>query len=209
MKLFKGCTPLLLLLTLGGTMAYAQSGVDAYFGLGTATDKSSHQSINTFQDGNLYSTPSLNGVFGKAGADVMLTPHLGVGGEADFRFTQAGYAGLNYRPTFYDFYGIYEPGLKTNRISPQFELGLGAANMKFYYPSSYCDQFAGCSSSNNYVESSNHFQVRFGVGLNIYLTEHVFLRPQVDVHWVNNFFQFGSSWVPEYSAAIGYRFGDH
>jgi hypothetical protein len=31
----------------------------------------------------------------------------------------------------------------------------------------------------------------------------------VDVHWVNNFFQFGSGWVPQYSVAVGYRFGEH
>ena len=69
-------------------------------------------------------------------------------------------------------------------------------------------QFAGCSSSNSFIESSNHFQTHFGVGLNIYATEHMFLRPQADIHWVNNFFQFGSGWVPEYSVSIGYRFGD-
>jgi hypothetical protein len=40
-----------------------------------------------------------------------------------------------------------------------------------------------------------------------YVKDNVFIRPQVDVHWVKNLFQFGSNWVPEYGAAIGYSFG--
>jgi hypothetical protein len=169
---------------------------------------SSGQSIDTFGTGTLFNTPKLTGTFGKFGADLMLTSHFGVGGEGDFRFSQGAYAGLNYRPIFYDFYGIWEP-IKGKRVVPQFEAGLGAASIRFYENSSSCDQFAGCSSSNAFVESSTHFQTHLGVGVNFYATEHIFLRPQVDVHWVNNFFQFGSDWVPEYSVAIGYRFGEH
>ena len=41
----------------------------------------------------------------------------------------------------------------------------------------------------------------------LYATPHIFLRPAVDVHWVNNFFQFGSNWVPEYTMGVGYSFG--
>jgi outer membrane protein W len=207
-KFIRKCLPLAVLLCVGGVAANAQSGVDAFFGIGTAHDSASGQSIDAFQTGNFVPTPSLGGVFGKFGADIMFTNHFGVGGEADVRFKQAPYSGLNYRPTFYDVYGIWEP-IRGKRVTPQIEAGLGAANIKFYYPSSYCDQFAGCSSSNSYIESSNHFQAHFGLGVNFYATQHVFLRPQVDIHWVNNFFQFGSAWVPEYTLSVGYRFGDH
>ena len=207
MKFRSKCLPLAVLLCLGTVVANAQSGVDAFFGIGTAQDSASGQSIDAFGTGTFIRSPSLGGVFGKVGADLMFSNHFGVGGEADFRFQQAGYSGLNYRPAFYDFYGIWEP-IRGHRVTPQIDLGLGAANIKFYYPSSYCDQFAGCSSSNSYIESSNHFQVHAGLGLNIYATDHIFVRPQVDVHWVNNFFQFGSGWVPEYSMSVGYRFGD-
>jgi hypothetical protein len=35
----------------------------------------------------------------------------------------------------------------------------------------------------------------------------LFVQPRFDLHWVNNFFQFGSNLVPEYSVALGYTFG--
>jgi hypothetical protein len=41
----------------------------------------------------------------------------------------------------------------------------------------------------------------------LYATPHIFVRPAVDVHWVNNNFQFGSNWVPQYSIGVGYSFG--
>ena len=198
-----------LFLCLSANFAQAQ-GPDVFFGVGTASASSNGQQIDTFQDGNLYSTPSLKGAFGKVGADIMITPHFGVGGETDFRFSQGDYAGLNYRPLFYDFNGIYAPTFsRFKRIVPEFQAGLGGVNMKFYYPSSYCDQFAGCSSSNQYIESSNHFQFHFEAGVRIYVTPHIFVRPQVDAHWVNNFFQFGSNWVPEYGGSIGWSFSAH
>ena len=190
--------------------AHAQSGVDVFFGVGTAQAPSSNQLIDTFGDGTLYSTPHLGGTFGKAGADIMFTPHFGVGGETDFRFSQAPYAGLNYRPTFYDVNGIWAPTFsRFRRIVPELQAGLGGMNIKFYYTNAYCDAFAGCSSSNQYIESSNHFQFHLAAGIRFYVTSHLFIRPQVDAHWVNNFYQFGSSWVPEYGASIGWSFGSH
>jgi hypothetical protein len=45
------------------------------------------------------------------------------------------------------------------------------------------------------------------VAVRIYATSHIFFRPAVDGHWVNNFFQFGSNWVPEYSLGVGYSLG--
>jgi hypothetical protein len=191
-------------------VAHAQEGPDVFFGVGSASAPSSNQLIDTFGDGNLYRTPSLGGTFGKVGADIMITPHFGIGGETDFRFSQGAYAGLNYRPVFYDFNGIYAPTLNHfKRIVPEFQAGLGGVNMKFYYNNAYCDQFAGCQSNNQYVESSNHFQVHLSAGLRVYVTSHIFVRPQVDAHWVNNFFQFGSDWVPEYGGSIGWSFGAH
>lgn len=190
--------------------AQAQSGLDVFFGVGTATAPSSGQLIDTYQNGTLYPTPKLNGAFGKLGADILLTPHFGINGETDFRFSQANYAGLNYRPTFYDFNGLWLPfGARFRRVVPELKGGLGGMNIKFYYPSSYCDAFAGCSTSNQYIESSNHFQVHLSAGVRIYVTSHVFIRPQVDAHWVNNLYQFGSNWVPEYGGAIGWSFGSH
>ncbi len=217
MKVFRNSISLLAAICFGITAANAQSGLDVYFGAGTMRADSTGQSIDTFGTGAAYpantpgffNTPRLGGAFGKAGADFMFTPHFGVGGEADFRFAQGAYAGLNYRPTFYDFYGIYEPVTRFKRVVPELIGGLGGANLKFYYPQSSCDAFAGCTSSNSFLESSNHFQVRVGAGLAFYATPHIFVRPQIDAHYVDNFSQFGNNWVPEYSVSVGYRFGEH
>jgi hypothetical protein len=188
--------------------ANAQSGIDIFAGAGTATDSSSHSLIDTFNTGIPFESPKLGGTFGKFGAGIMLTPYLGVNGEADLRLSQGAYAGLNYRPTFYDFNAVFLPFGRHGRITPELEAGLGGMNMRFFYPQSYCDSFAGCSSSNSYVESSNHLQVHLSAGIRFYVTSHFFIRPQIDAHYVNNLFQFGNAWVPEYGAAIGYTFGE-
>jgi outer membrane protein W len=190
--------------------ASAQVGPDVFFGVGTAQAPSSNSLIDTFNNGNPFTTPKLTGTFGKAGADIMITPHFGIGGETDFRFSQGAYAGLKYRPTFYDFNAIWAPTVPFfKRVVPEFQAGLGGTNLKFYYSNAYCDAFTGCSSNNQYLESSNHFQVHLSAGVRLYATKHIFIRPQVDAHWVNNFFQFGSNWVPEYGASLGWSFGAH
>jgi len=173
------------------------------------TDGSSGQPTDTFGTGNPFTTPRLGGTFGKAGASFMITPHLGLGAETDFRFSQGSYTGLTYRPMFYDFNAIWAPtGRLHKRVVPEFQAGLGGTRLSFFYPQSFCDQFAGCSTSNSFVESSNHLQVHLSAGLKLYVTSHVFVRPQFDEHYVNNFFQFGSNWVPEYGAAVGWTFGE-
>ncbi|MBV9612163.1 MAG: hypothetical protein JO091_06805 [Acidobacteriaceae bacterium] len=202
--------PLAFALCLGTTLVQAQSGPDVFFGVGTATDSSSNTSIDTFGTGNPFTSPKLGGTFGKAGADFMLGHHFGIGAETDWKFSQGAYAGLKYRPLFYDFNAIWMPtGQTERRVVPELQAGIGGARLSFYAPSSSCDQFAGCSTSNSFVESSNHFQVHLGAGVRLYMTRHIFIRPQVDAHYVNNFFQFGSNWVPEYGASLGWSFGAH
>jgi len=209
-KLFRTTLPLALALFTGTTLAHAQSGLDVFFGVGTAMDSSSGLSIDTFGTGTLFSTPRLGGTFGKAGADFMITPHFGIGGETDFRFSQGSYAGLTYRPTFYDFNAIWAPtGHRFKRVVPEFQGGLGGANLKFYLPNSFCDPFAGCTTSNQFLESANHLQVHMAAGIRLYATPHLFVRPQVDAHYINNLSQFGSNWVPEYGASVGWSFGEH
>ena len=144
----------------------------------------------------------MTGAFAKIGADFMLTPHFGVNGETDFRFSQGSYAGLTYRPTFYDFNGVWMPAFRKSRIQPEIQAGLGGMNLKYYYSTTSCDSFAGCSTNNQYLESANHLQVHMALGVRF------FIRPQIDAHYVNNLNQFGSNWVPEYGAAIGYTFGE-
>ena len=208
-KLLRSTLPIACALCLGASFANAQTGLDVFAGVGTASDSSSHQQIDTFGTGSPFTTPSLAGTFGKFGADYMFKPWIGVGAETDFRFSQGAYAGLSYRPLFYDFNVIWTPTARRfKRVVPELQAGIGGTRLSFYENSTACDAFAGCSSSNALVESSNHFQTHLAAGVRFYATQHLFVRPQVDAHYVNNFFQFGSNWVPEYSASVGWSFGE-
>jgi hypothetical protein len=208
-KLLRSALPLAFALCLGATFANAQTGLDVFFGVGTATDSSNHQAIDTFGTGNPFTTPSMAGTFGKVGADFMFKPWIGLGAESDFRFSQGAYAGLSYRPLFYDFNVIWTPTAhRFKRVVPELQAGIGGTRVSFYENASFCDAFAGCSSSNAFVESSNHFQTHLEAGIRLYATQHLFIRPQIDAHYVNNFFQFGSNWVPEYGASVGWSFGE-
>jgi hypothetical protein len=191
---------------LSAGFAAAQS-VDAYFGLGTAMDSSNNVPTNTFGDGTIYFPPRMGGSFLKFGGDFMFSQHLGVGVEASIRSTQGSYAGLTYRPTFWDVNAVYHPMGGNKRIVPEIQGGIGGVNLKFYYSQQFCNTFAGCSTSNTYLESSNHFQVHMMTGINFFVKGGIFVRPQVDLRYVNNFFQFGSNWVPEYGGVVGYSFG--
>jgi hypothetical protein len=208
MKYLTRIVPLITVITAGASMAHAQAGpVFAYFGVGSANASSNNQQIDTFGTGALYSTPKLTGTFLDFGAGIMFTDHFGAGGELSWRASQGDYAGLNYRPLFYDFDGIWQP-IKSKRIQPEIRAGIGGVSVRYYYNNQYCDQLIGCSTSNQFLESSRHFQVDMAVAARIHVTPHIFLRPAVDAHYVNNFFQFGTNWVPEYTLSVGYSFGN-
>jgi hypothetical protein len=205
MNRFTRFSPVLLLVFAG--FAAGQSQLNVHFGLGTATNGSSGQATDTFGTGNVFYAPRMGGLFATTGAGLMLTPHFGIGGELAFRASQGAFSGLKYRPLFYDFNAIYQPHAG-KRIVPEFQAGLGGVNMRFYLDQQGCDAFAGCSTASTFLESSNHFQLHFSAGTRLYVTPHIFFRPQFDVHWVNNFFQFSSNWVPQYTMALGYTFGE-
>src|SRR5271170_3950756 len=109
---------LFVLLLAGAGIAKAQSA-DVYFGVGTAQDSSNGQSIDTFGDGTLYPTPRLTGAFGTFGGDYMVKPAIGVGFEYSARFSQGAYAGLTYRPKFYDFNAVILPLSNSKQIAPE------------------------------------------------------------------------------------------
>ncbi len=206
MKLIRTAMPVFLAIFGGIQALHAQSTVNVYYGIGTATDSSSNQQIDTFGTGNPYVTPKLGGSFSDIGASFMFSKHYGLGADYSFRNSQAAYAGLNYRPSFYNFDAIVQPG-RTKHFVPELRAGLGGVNVSYSYSSTNCDAFAGCSTSNQYVESAHHFQVHMEVAARYYVTDHVFVRPAVEAHYVNNFSQFGSNWVPQYSIGVGYSFG--
>jgi hypothetical protein len=203
LKHFVRALPLLLLFIFGTVdLAHAQGG-SVYFGLGTADDKSSNQLLDVFGLGNPIGTPKMTGLFGTFGADAMFKPHLGFGGEVSLRFGKGAYSGLAYRPVFYDFNAIWQPLSVTQRVVPEFQAGLGGVKMSFYFSSS--NPLTG--TSNALVGASSHFQLHGSGGIRFYVTPSVYIRPQVDVRYVPNFFQFGRNTVLEYTMAIGYSFG--
>jgi hypothetical protein len=191
--------PILLVLLFGFTsLAHAQGG-SLYFGAGTATD-SSTGTVDPFDIGG-GTAPVLNGVFGIFGGDAMFKPNLGVGVAVSTRFKQAPYSGLNYRTTFYDFNAVWQPLPPTKRIAAEFQGGVGGAKVSFYEGA---NQLIGPSSY--LVGSSNHFNIHASAGIRFYVTEHVYVRPQVDLYYVPNYIQFGRDAVPEVTVSIGYAF---
>lgn len=202
---------LFVLLLVSARPARAQ-GVNAYFGMGSATAIPSP--IPLTLAGTPFVRQHMGGLFGLFGADFLVTSHLGFGGEYVFRFAQADYVpdiGLKDRPAFYDFNAILQPWTGSKRVVPVFQAGLGGAKVNYYVNQQSCSVLTGCSSSSTLVDSSNHFQFHFSGGVRWYLRENIFLRPQVDVRWVHNFNDasaptFGRNWVPQYAVSIGYSF---
>lgn len=193
---------------LAACSAFAQQSIDIYGGASAPTAPASKSTIDTFGDGTLYSRPKLDGVFPKFGANVKFTNKFGAGAELNFRGAKGDYAGLTYRPMFYDFYGVYTPTNRWRTIVPEFQAGVGAVNLRYYYDQGSCNGILGCSSSSSLVGSSKHFTSHVGANLKVYVRKNLYAAPEFKFRYVNNFFQFGRNWVPEYGVRVGYTFGE-
>jgi hypothetical protein len=231
-SLYTRTAALLVLIVLGGAISsLSAQSVNVFFGMGSAHDSASPAPfVVTDPFGAFVSNQprsSLGGVFGNFGAEFMLTPHMGFGGEYAFRFAQGDYVKgtgnndgllgsgipIKDRPGFYDFNFIYQP-TKEGKIVPEFQGGLGGARVSYYANAPSCSQLSGCTNYNVLVDQGNHFQLHFGAGIRVHLTDNIFVRPQFDLHWVHGFTDpnvpvYGSDWVPQYTIAIGYSFGAH
>ena len=90
---------------------------------------------------------------------------------------------------------------------PEFQAGFGGASVRFYDASQpYYDYNTGRYST--FAGSSNHLQLHLAAGLRFFVKPHMFIRPQIDYHWVRNLSQdplgFKSDSIFEYTIAIGY-----
>jgi hypothetical protein len=227
-KLTIGTLLLLSTLLLGAVNLTHAQGVSPYFGLGSASDSAgTGVNLNTglpcpkgqlFDDLSLVAPagqcepgPTIGGVFGVFGVDFMFKPHLGVNGEYAFRFAQANYlplAGLKFRPGFYDFNAVYEP-ISGQRIVPVVYGGIGGARIALYETQTV--SVTGISNTFSIPAglNANHFQVHGGIGVKLYVKPALFIKPQFDIHYVTHLTdQFGRDWVPEYTVAVGYTFGE-
>lgn len=212
-------------------LANAQSGFDLGVGFGAIQDKASGAgiegnpaSLNFFggcapgSTSTCSPTQKLSGFMLGFQGNLMLWKYLGVGAEVSVQpakqdyvtfpqsTIQAGGADLQTRTTMYDFNAIFQP-VKTKRVALQVLGGIGGANFKFYANSATTDAIVGTQSYSQYFESANHFQVHGGVGVQIYLTDHAFVRPEFDVHYVPNLSQFGSNVVTQEMVWLGYSWG--
>jgi opacity protein-like surface antigen len=209
------------LLLFGASLASAQTSFDVNLGFGSAWDSANGggidnaASLNAFGsctvgsgDANCQSLPKLNGFFLGFGGDLMFNKHLGAGFEASLQPSQESYGPLNSRQTFYDVNAIYAP-VTTKRASLLLEGGIGGARTSFSLTQSGCVGTAVCSTSTETVGAANHFQVHVGVGVQVFLTEHIFIKPEFDLHYVPGLTnQFGSNAVPEGMLWVGYSFGE-
>ena len=202
--------------------AHAQTSFDLNIGFGSAWDGSNGQGIEgansayAFEscapgapiDTYCQSTPSLSGFFLGLGGDLMLTKRYGVGAEVSFEPGRQNYGPLQYRQTFYDFNGIYAP-INQKRVILEIQGGIGGSRTSFAINESSCVGIVACSSETVPFANSNHFQVHVGVGLQLFVSGHFFVRPQFDYHYVPNYGQvFNSNSVPAAMVWVGYSFGD-
>ena len=219
----------LLLLTFSISIASAQSAFDFNIGFGAAQDKATatqlDQSLSTCTTPDLYPpcvTPSSLSAFMLGfGGDLMLFKKLGVGANVSIQpakqdyvnlSASAGASGLSAltlqsRLTLYNFDAIYEP-VNNKKVGIKLRGGIGGANIKFYESGSSSNSVIGNQNFSQYFGSSNHFAVHGGFGVQIYVTDHMFLRPEFDVNWVNNLTQFGSNIITQEMVWVGYSWGD-
>jgi Outer membrane protein beta-barrel domain len=222
--------PVLPLLILATPLANAQSAFDFNIGFGAAQDKASSTQVDqalqpcTPNDlnGPCVSSASLSTFMLGFGGDLMLWKKLGAGAEINIQPAQQTYVNLNAsaasqglntfslntRLTLYDFDAIYEP-VNNKKVGLKLKAGFGGANIKFYQAGSSSGSVIGNQNFSQYYVSTNHFQVMGSVGVQIYVTDHMFVRPEFSIHYVPNLTQqFGSNLVKEEMVWVGYSWGD-
>lgn len=220
--------PLLFVLPCCVPLASAQTAFDLNFGVGAIHDSASStqvdQNLNTCPNAAeappCVSTPSLSGVMLGFGGDLMLKKKFGIGAEVAFQPGKETYINLNAsaaeqgltslsvqsRMTLYDFNGVFQP-ISTKKVDVKIQAGIGGANLKFYEQGSSSSAL-GSSNQSQYFQSANHLNVHGGVGVDVFVTDHIFVRPEFNIHYVPNLSQFGSSAVITGMVWVGYSWGD-
>jgi hypothetical protein len=221
LKTFRRFIAPVSLLVLCASLASAQSSVDINIGFGTAHDSANSGGLDNTSSANAFgsctpgtgdtycqSLPTMSGFFLGFGGDIMLNKRFGFGAEATLQPNRPDYGPLQYREAFYDFDGVVTP-VSEKRFALRILGGVGGARTAFSYSASSCVGTAVCTNETEAVGNSSHFQVHVGAGVSIYLTDHVFIRPQFDLHYVPNLNQqFGSNLVPQGMIWIGYTAGE-
>jgi hypothetical protein len=189
-------------LCLIATAAYGQQ-IDFAIGAGTVSAPSSDVSSVFSQ----FKQTLGGGNFLTLGGDALIHKALGIQGEVSWRTSKTFYggpaSGLQYRPLFWDFNGIYAP--RFNRfLGAEVMAGIGALSARFYTGQGNCSYFGGCT---NY-QSINHFMGDFGGGLRLYPVGNFFVRPEARLYLIHGADDlFSSGRAVRYGISIGYSFG--
>jgi hypothetical protein len=209
-----------LLLLFCIPLLHAQGIADVSLGFGTAKDSANGLGIENVDSPNAFGVctpsaadiycqadPELNGLFMGLQGDGMIEKHLGIGGEWTFQPTRPGYGPLTYRQMFYDFDGVFAP-ISNKHYIVQLQAGIGGARTSFSFNATSCVGVAVCTTEAESVGNSSHFQERLGAGIEVFLTDHIFVRPEFDYHHIGGFrSQFGTDNVLQGMIWVGYNFG--
>lgn len=209
-----------LLLICAVPVARAQGPYNFALGFGGVQDSSNGLGIENASSVNAFSSctpspsdptcqpnPSLGRFFMGFEGDGMLSKHFGIGGGFDFEPTKGNYGPLQYRQEFYNFNGLYVP-INNKHFALRLEGGIGGAHTGFSIFQNQCVGIAVCSGYTSPVGGANHFEQNAGVGVQIYLTQHIFLRPQFEYRHVDGFTQqFGRDSLLQGVIYVGYNFG--
>ncbi|MGH9482476.1 MAG: hypothetical protein ACRD1L_10355, partial [Terriglobales bacterium] len=150
-------------------------------------------------------TPKMGGgLYPSVGGDLIFLPHnLGVSGQVAWRGGQANYLGLNVRPIFWNFNLMWQPVPPGVKIRPDLAVGIGSQSLRVYTGNFTCGTFTGCT---NYFTSS-HLLLHAGLGVKVYLTDHIFLRPAVDWYNIRHNVEYQVPNAFLVGMAIGYTLG--
>src|SRR5579883_2143935 len=184
--------------------AYGQE-FDPAFGLSGLTATAASDA------GPQYSQQALSGgVFPNFSGDFVVSSksRLGFNANVAWRGGQNTYGPASafgvtvpFRPILYTFNALYAPKLN-DRVTLEMYGGLGGESIRFYQGSFNCT-FTGCT---NYT-SSNHFLGDIGGGIRFYVTKRLFVRPEAQVYFVHNNFEFAGATATRAGVSIGYTFG--
>jgi len=180
------------------SMVTAAQQFDAAFGIGTVASTSA-ASVST--SSNYFPQDVGGGVFPGFSGDLLLKHRYGVEGEIFWRAGQNSYVGSQpFRPIFWDFNGIWAPQVQKH---PGIELlaGIGEESVRFYQP------FITCGFTCTNYTSIGHLMGDLGGGVRLYVTDHVFVRPEARLYLIHNNVEFSSGHATRLGVSIGYSFG--
>lgn len=176
----------------------------ASFGLGQSVD--AFLGFNTLlSSANATGGPKLgSGFYPSAGGDLIFLPHgLGLGAQVAWRGSMSDFFGEGVRPIMYSFNLAWEPIAPGIKFRPDVMIGAGAESLRFYTGQYTCSAFTGCTD----YTSSNHGMLHAGVGLKVYVTDHIFLRPALDLYVVRHNYEFTAPQAWQTGISIGYTLG--